>query len=1031
VFAPFVFRPDGKVMFAEAEPRGVLAIELATERVLWTTSALPGESPFAIDSSSDGSTVLAHRHNENDGMHWLLRLDAATGKPRGEPLELSGLRAVSPGGETAAAFRRENGEVRIDLHQLPSGRRLVSRGTGGSFAQFNSFAVRFSPDEKSLFGNVNRGGILYQDDSQFSQIWDTEHGQPISPTMASTAYSIYTPAADRLLTQTNNLWLLRRAPDARVMGTAGFSAGSGHCTETYPDGLTIINTLVDGAIHMWQLSPDAEPLAKDRPDDRPTIDGPRLDRETPSVSLLTNGFVTDGQIALTNTRSASGREWIQVSDLETGRTLGRPSPHCPGWAIRGLALSPDGRYFATGSNPPAATGEVRVWETSTGRLRFPPQPLTNYVAALAFQPDGKVLATGDYSGLVRLWDTFTGKEIGRPLSQGEIVLSLAYSPDGKMLAVGLTQDKGKPGIRLWKTETREPIGELLPGTESIRRVEFRPDGRALLAVHDHYTQLWDTILGRAIGGPMADETSGGFRPDGRAFLTLGRDGTVKLRDAMTGAVLARLMAVSTPAICAATRAEGDLVAVGFQDGSVRLCDPATSQPIGPPRFMEHPLNKVAFTSDGNSVAGIDTVGNSRTWPVPKPLSDGSLDDLRLRIEARTGLQMEADRTIARLDISSWRERLGELERLDPAAVQPNVDHAWHEPMVREAEQSGNAFAAIWHLDRLIAAHPDDWFLYARRARAWSLSDQFDKAAADYERAERLGSHDQVLDFRAHYVLNCTGAGRWTEALWHLDRLIAARPDDGMMHEVRAVVYSKLGREADRMAELSRVFELGADEGLVVPRAAELGRAGRWAEAASLLARCGRTGPLSRELAQAWGIACLKAVDRAGYREVCTVDMACQGPDPTVVWNALSAASLFALGAEGLDDYRVPISWFESRLSATPTLRPEFKHYFSNILGGLLLRAGRIDEAITRVNEGIAVAKETEFPTDWAYLALAQARKGNLAEARRCFERLRTSPPDPLATFWDVQELALLRMEAEALLFDAEFPSDPFQGPGPR
>jgi WD40 repeat protein len=318
---------------------------------------------------------------------------------------------------------------------------------------------------------------------------------------------------------------------------------------------------------------------------------------------------------------------------------------------------------------------VRVWETSTDRSRFPPLPLTNYVAALAFQPDGKVLATGDYGGLVRLWDTSTSEEIGRPLPQGEIVLSLAYSPDGKMLAVGVAQDKGKPGIRLWKTETRESIGELLPGTESIKRIKFRPDGRAQLAVHDHYTQLWDTILGRAIGGPMADETSGGFRPDGRAFLTLGRDGTVKLRDAMTGAVLARSMAVSTPAICAATRAEGDLVAVGFHDGSVRLCDPATSQPIGPPRFMEHPLNKVAFTSDGNSVADIDTVGNSRTWPVPKPLSDASLDDLKLRIEARTGLQMETDRMIARLDISSWRERLGELERLDPAAVQPNVDPA--------------------------------------------------------------------------------------------------------------------------------------------------------------------------------------------------------------------------------------------------------------------------------------------------------------------------------------------------------------------
>jgi hypothetical protein len=73
----------------------------------------------------------------------------------------------------------------------------------------------------------------------------------------------------------------------------------------------------------------------------------------------------------------------------------------------------------------------------------------------------------------------------------------------------------------------------------------------------------------------------------------------------------------------------------------------------------------------------------------------------------------------------------------------------------------------------------------------------------------------------------------------------------------------------------------------------------------------------------------------------------------------------------------------------------------------------------------------EIPTDRAYLALAHARRGDFAEARRSLERLRAARPDSSATFWDLQELALLRGEAEALLLDAEFPSDPFQGPRPR
>jgi tetratricopeptide (TPR) repeat protein len=169
------------------------------------------------------------------------------------------------------------------------------------------------------------------------------------------------------------------------------------------------------------------------------------------------------------------------------------------------------------------------------------------------------------------------------------------------------------------------------------------------------------------------------------------------------------------------------------------------------------------------------------------------------------------------------------------------------------------------------------------------------------------------------------------------------------------------------------------------------------------------------LAQAWAIACLQAKNDAGYREACEAVLAWQGSDPTVIWNALTAASVFAIGPKGLDDYRVPIAWFERRLSDVPAFRPEGRHYFGNGFGPLLLRAGRPDEAIARIQEGIAAAQDVQIPTDWAYLALAHARKGQLAEARQMLEHLRERHPDSSLPFWDLQEIALLRSEAETLL----------------
>ncbi len=1019
--APFAFRPDGKVLVTHDGQGRVVARELGAGRVLWTTPQPLGRIWEKIEFTPDASTVLVMCHDTDDAGS-LSRLDARTGRRLGDPIPSRGWAAATPDGRIVATRRVEDGRAYIDVLDLAAGRRMASWRADSDRVHY----LLFSPDGRSLFASDRRGLVL-SPRSYSGQVWDPSTGRPTTPPMASTKIAVYSPAADRLMTQTGNSWLVRDADDGRVRGS-GYPFTYEDRLAAHPDGRTMLSSS-GGEVYLWRISPDAEPLSGGDAQATTTAvesDGPSRNKTRPWAALW-----TDGRIAIAPRRGAGERDLIRISDPATGRPIGRPASHYPGWSIRSLAISPDRKSFATGTHPFNATGEVRIWDASTGRLRFSPMPHTNYVSALAFHPGGKVLAAGDFNGLVRTWDTATGREIGRPLAQGEIVMSLAFSPDGKVLAVGLAIDRtGKPGVRLWDTGTRRAIGGLLPSSRTVDRIDFRPDGRALLAGDEgHTTRVWDVAQGRAIGEPLLEEQPGGFRPDGQAFLTVGGDGTIKLRDGASGAFLASLLTTSSRAICAAFRSDGGLVVAGFEDGTVRLCDPATSQPVGPPRSMGHPVHHVAFTPDGRTIAAIDDSGESRTWPVPEPLPDAGIDDLTLRIEARTGLRMETGRSIDRLDATAWRDRLDRLARLDSAAVRTDDDAAWHEPMIREAEANGHAFAAIWHLDRLIAARPDDWYLHARRAHAWSSSDRFDRAVADYRQAERLGSRERVLDFQAQCVVDSTEAGRWAEALWYLDRLIAARPDDTTLHEDRAAVYGKLGREADRQAELARVFAMGADQGMVIPRAEELGRAGRWPEAAGLLMRCGRTGPLSRELAQAWAIACLEAGDRRGYREACAAVMARQGPDPTVVWDALASAWQATLGAGGLADYGPAIGWFERRLSDVPAPRPFYRHLYSNALGGLLFRAGRVDEAIVRLDAAIA-AGEIEAPTDWSLLAMAHARKGNRAEARRWLERLRRLAPDPQSSYWDLRELDLLRSEAEAVLLDAEFPGDPFRNAGP-
>jgi WD40 repeat protein len=99
--------------------------------------------------------------------------------------------------------------------------------------------------------------------------------------------------------------------------------------------------------------------------------------------------------------------------------------------LYGLTLSPDGRLLAV-----AAGHAVRLWDTATGAERGTLKGHTRMVTAVAFTPDGRLLASASTDGQVKLWDVAAAKERAGFDWQVGPVTALALAPDGMRGACG-------------------------------------------------------------------------------------------------------------------------------------------------------------------------------------------------------------------------------------------------------------------------------------------------------------------------------------------------------------------------------------------------------------------------------------------------------------------------------------------------------------------------------------------------------------------------------------------------------------------
>lgn len=322
---------------------------------------------------------------------------------------------------------------------------------------------------------VAAGGIL----SPLVSIWDVETGRlirHIKGLKGSTQALAYSPDGQSLavgrgmitsadtsvfLFQSGTDTILQRlVPPPIATGFASKGVGMVESLQYSPDSRFLAVTFRGGGIGIYEV-------ATGRLIKRATV----YTRSFGALAYSPNGKylafgkwkATDDQWKITEGRPLWAFSEIQLLDTSADGGIVKTFPgHTD--LITALAFDPRGKLLASGSNTGAVHGSldqktnqmvtkrnddpIRIWDVETGMLVKELAGHRGDVTSLFFLDDGHLLVSGSYDKTIKVWDIAGGTVLSTLTGHGDYVASIAVSRNAKYLVSGGGDDE----VKIWRRD---------------------------------------------------------------------------------------------------------------------------------------------------------------------------------------------------------------------------------------------------------------------------------------------------------------------------------------------------------------------------------------------------------------------------------------------------------------------------------------------------------------------------------------------------------------------------------------------------